>query len=111
VGEGDVRRWVETGWKGIYAVKPSLIGDLSEALALLGKAGADVVFSSALETAVGARAALRAAFSWTGKKRALGFGVWPLFKDSRFDGPVAAPFIRRADVERIDPESLWTALS
>ena len=44
-------------------------------------------------------------------ERALGFGVWPLFADARFDGPRVAPYLRYEDVERIDAESLWNALS
>jgi O-succinylbenzoate synthase len=110
VGEGDVERWIGAGWPGVFVVKPSLVGDLAGALARLEKAGATVVFSSALETAIGARSALRAAFAWKGEPRALGFGVWPLFVDGRFDGPAAAPFVRVEDVERIDPEAIWTAL-
>jgi len=110
VGEGDVERWIGAGWPGVFVVKPSLVGDLVGALARLEKAGASVVFSSALETAVGARSALRAAFAWKGEPRALGFGVWPLFVDGRFDGPIAAPFVRVEDVERINPEAIWTAL-
>jgi len=70
-----------------------------------------VVFSSALETAVGARAALRLAFQWPGEARALGFGVWPLFADARFDGPALAPFLRVEDVERINVEATWNALN
>ena len=69
-----------------------------------------MVFSSALETAVGAKAALRAAFHWPGEPRALGFGVWPLFQDARCDGPYVAPFIRPADVARIDAEAVWNAI-
>jgi o-succinylbenzoate synthase len=111
VGDGDVERWVGAGWRGVFVVKPSLVGDARGALARLEKAGAKVVFSSALETAVGARAALRWAFAWKGERRAVGFGVWPLFADGRFDGPAAAPFVRREDVERIDVEALWNALS
>jgi O-succinylbenzoate synthase len=111
VGEGDVERWIGAGWPGIYVVKPSLIGDAAGAIARLGKAKAAVVFSSALETAVGARAALRAAFAWPGEPRALGFGVWPLFADARFDGPQTAPFLRVEDVERINVEAVWNALS
>jgi O-succinylbenzoate synthase len=106
-GEGDVERW---------------LGDVAGALARLAKARAEVVFSSALETAVGAQAALRVAFAWPGasdpsrpaepaQPRALGFGVWPLFVDRRFDGPAAAPFLRARDVERIDAEAVWTALT
>ena len=71
-----------------------------------------MVFSSALETAVGARAALRVAFAWKpGPARALGFGVWPLFADARCDGPFAAPFLRAEDVGRLNPEAVWNALS
>ncbi len=111
VGDGDVERWVGAGWRGVYVVKPGLIGDVRGALARLEKAQAKVVFSSALETGMGARAALRHAFAWKGERRAVGFGVWPLFADARFDGPAAAPFVRREDVERIDVEALWNALS
>lgn len=135
VGDGDVGRWIAAGWPGVYVVKPPLLGDVAGALAQLKKAKADVVFSSALETVVGARAALRTAFAWaeaeagasgaasgtggdaangTGQRvrRALGFGVWPLFADPRFDGPGVAPFIRRRDVERMDAsvEAAWEAV-
>lgn len=116
VGEGDVERWVGAGWPGVFVVKPSLFGDVRRALARLATAKADVVFSSALETAVGAREALQLAFGWehessAGAPRALGFGVWPLFSDARFDGPPLAPFIRWEDVARIDPEAVWNALT
>jgi O-succinylbenzoate synthase len=77
----------------------------------LAAAKADVVFSSALETALGARDALGQAFAWTGERRALGFGVWPLFADAGFDGPALAPFLRWEDVSRIKPEAVWNALS
>lgn len=111
VGDGDVERWIGAGWPGVFVVKPSLIGDIRGAMARLEKARARVVFSSALETTVGAQAALRVAFAWTGEPRALGFGVWPLFADRRFDGPVAAPFVRREDVDKLDAEAAWNALS
>jgi O-succinylbenzoate synthase len=110
-GDDDVERWIGAGWPGVFVVKPSLLGDVNRTLARLETARANVVFSSALETAVGARAALRVAFGWRGERRAVGFGVWPLFADARFDGPRAAPFIRVEDVERIKPEAVWTALS
>ena len=70
-----------------------------------------VVFSSALETGIGAQAALRLAFAWPGKAISLGFGVWPLFSDPRFDGPSAVPFLRVEDINRINPEVLWNAAS
>jgi len=111
VAEGDVDRWLGTGWPGVYVVKPALLGDADGVLARLAKAKASVCFSSAFETGIGARTSLRAAFDWPGESRALGFGVWPLFEDARFNGPSATPFLRWADVERINPEAIWTALS
>ena len=110
-GDDDVARWLGVGWPGIFVIKLSLHADVDGTLGRLAAAKAKVVFSSALETAVGARAALRRALAWPGEKRALGFGVWPLFTDARFDGPAAAPFLRREDVERIDVEAAWNALS
>ena len=110
-GEGEVERWLGAGWRGVFVLKPSLLGDVKAVLARLAKAKATVVFSSALETRLGARAALRAAFAWTGEPLALGFGVWPLFADGRFDGPYSGPFLHWEDVERINPEAVWNALS
>jgi O-succinylbenzoate synthase len=106
----DIERWIGEGWRGVWVVKTSLLRDVAGALAQLEKAQAQVVFSSALETAVGAKAALQWAMAWPGEPRALGFGVWPLFQDARCDGPYAAPFIRPADVARIDPEAVWNAI-
>lgn len=109
--EDDLDRWLTQGWPGWFVLKPSLMADCPRALARLKHANATVVFSSALETAVGARAALRVAFTWAGEPKALGFGVWPLFTDARFDGPALAPFVRREDVEGMEPEAVWNALS
>lgn len=111
IDSADAARWQQRGWPGWYVVKPTLMADCDTVLAALRKAGAVVVFSSALETAVGARAALETAFAWTGEPKALGFGVWPLFQDSRFDGPAAAPFIRASDLSALDPEKTWNALA
>ena len=111
VGEGDIERWLGAGWKGVFVIKLALLGGDGAVLDRLARADAAVVFSSALETAVGAQAALRTAFLWPGRPRSLGFGVWPLFADPRCDGPATAPFIRWGDVERIDPEVVWSALT
>jgi O-succinylbenzoate synthase len=117
VGDGDVAHWLESGWPGIYVLKPALIADVAATLARLEKAGAEVVFSSALETAIGARSALRTAFGWRGPQksevppRALGFGVWPLFDSAACDGPTATPYFRREDVERINVEAAWNAVN
>ncbi|MFT3781691.1 MAG: o-succinylbenzoate synthase [Nibricoccus sp.] len=107
----DVERWIGRGWPGFFVVKPALLGEPTSVIAQLEKAKAKVVFSSALETSVGAKAALRLAFTFQGEPHALGFGVWPLFQDSRFDGPYQAPFIRPQDVTAMNEEHLWNALT
>lgn len=113
VGASDVERWIAGGWRGVFVVKPALLGEPAPVLARLAAAKADVVFSSALETATGAKAALRAAFAWKteGKTRALGFGVYPLFGDKVFDGPFGAPFFKAEDVGRLNGEAVWNALT
>ena len=115
-GPGAIERWLALGWAGVWVLKPSLLGG-GAALERLGReltrahGKADVVFSSALETGVGAQAALRAALTWPDPLRAVGFGVWPLFADATFDGPYATPFLSPAEVERINPETVWNALA
>ena len=112
VGANDIERWLAADWRGVWVIKPALLGDPAPVLARLAAARADVVFSTALETAVGAQALLRHAFAWPGEKpRALGCGVWPLFADNVYNGPFAAPFFRIDDVTRLDPEAVWTALN
>jgi O-succinylbenzoate synthase len=111
VGDADALRWLELGWRGIFVIKPSLCGDIAGLVGKLAAAKVPVVFSSALETAIGAKLALTYAFSWPGERRALGFGVWPLFADARCDGPALAPFIRWEDVQHINEEAVWSALS
>lgn len=112
VGANDIERWLASGWQGVWVIKTALLGDPKPLLARLAAARADVVFSTALETAVGAQAILRHAFAWPLEKpRALGCGVWPLFADNACNGPFAAPFFRAEDVARLDPEAVWNALN
>jgi O-succinylbenzoate synthase len=113
-GAREVERWLAEGWGGVWILKPALLGAPCSILDKLAKAGADVVFGSALETAAGARSALRLAFAWAdargggaASRRAVGFGVWPLFKDVRANAPWHGPFVRREDAERIDVATLW----
>lgn len=111
-GLAALRSWLERGWRGVCVVKPALAGTAAELAALLTHHRADVVFSSALETAVGRRAALRTALKLAGGiPRALGFGVGALFGDARLDGPPAAPFATTGDLDQFDPEAAWNALS
>jgi O-succinylbenzoate synthase len=110
-GDRDLGRWMEAGWAGFFIIKPALLGDAPGMLGRLAGMKARVVFSSSLETAIGARAALGEAFAWPGEAHALGFGVWPLFSNPVFDGPSAVPFLRFEDIGRFDPEALWSAVT
>jgi o-succinylbenzoate synthase len=108
--DADLERWIGLGWKGVVVVKPLLLASPSRALQAIRAAGLRAVFSSCLETRVGASTALRWAMSWEGPRAAVGFGVWPLFANPAFDGPAAAPFIRLTDLDG-RPDTLWNALS
>ena len=111
-GPASLREWLERGWPGVLVVKPALAGAPASLLTLLASHRADVVFSSAFETAVGRQAALQVAFQFAGRPpRALGFGVVPLFKDGRIDGLPAVPFLTIEAVKAINPEAVWNALN
>jgi o-succinylbenzoate synthase len=111
-GLANLRAWLERGWPGVLVVKPALAGAPADVLALLASHRADVVFSSAFETAVGRQAALQVAFQFTGRQpRALGFGMVPLFRDGRIDGLPAVPFLTPEAVNAINPGAIWNALS
>lgn len=111
-GLPSLRKWLGRGWPGVLVVKPALAGAPASVLELLEKHQADVVFSSAFETAVGRQAALRMALQFKGRQpRALGFGVTPLFTDGRFDGLPAVPFMSVDDINRMNPETVWNALN
>ena len=112
-GLASLRWWLERGWPGIVVVKPALAGAPAEILALLAAHRTDAVFSSAFETAVGRQVALRLALAYRGPQapRAVGFGAAALFGDTRLDGPPATPFLTAADVDHIDAEAAWNALS
>ncbi len=74
-----------SGWKGILVVKPSLVGSCMALQAYLSRHLAlDLVFSSALETPIGAWHGLVWAGSLQAKTahpRALGWGVGELFQE------------------------------
>ncbi|MDB4474784.1 o-succinylbenzoate synthase, partial [Opitutaceae bacterium] len=102
----DFERWRDLGWPGVYVIKPVLWGDPADVVATLKRSGADVVISSGLETVVGARTVLAIAFALGEGTRALGTGVWPLFRGEGFDGPSVAPFVRKMDVHHLSIERI-----
>ncbi len=105
------RHWQGKGWNGIFVIKPALTGPLDELAAWAVETKADVVLSSAIETALGRAAILRSALTQPLTKRALGFGVGEIFGARRWDGPFLGPVLEASWVNAVNPEDLWTALS
>lgn len=107
----SARRWQGKGWGEVFVIKPALTGPLDELVAWAAETKADVVLSSAIETALGRAAILRTALTQPLTKRALGFGVGEIFGDRRWDGPFLGPVLDASWVNAVNPEDLWTALS
>jgi O-succinylbenzoate synthase len=103
-GDDDLARWTDAGWRGVFVIKPSLHGG-----GLPRTGTAPVVFSSALETVAGARAALRLALEHGAPGRALGFGVWPLFARRVFDAPLDGCVADAAALGNFNAEAAWNA--
>jgi len=104
--------WQARGWPGVYVIKPALAGPLDELAAWAAKTKADVVLSSAIETALGRATILRFALAQPDLvKRSPGFGVGEVFGDRRWDGPVTGPVLDDGWSAAINPEDLWNALS
>lgn len=100
VGVDDLKRWRDRGWPGLFVIKPSLAGPPDLLLAEMGDDDA-FVFSTAMETAIGHRAALRLAFL-NPSRRALGFGVGAFFNDTHDE-----PFMSSDTVAGMDLSREW----
>lgn len=96
------------GWPGLIVIKPALAGSPAALAAFVETRGlADrVVFSSALETGVGMRHALKPAFRRGMVCRAVGWGVAGLFEDDGL-APDWGATIARSGIEEIDTTAVW----
>jgi O-succinylbenzoate synthase len=110
-GLASAQRWQGLGWRGVFVIKPALAGPLEELAAWVAATKADVVLSSAIETALARASILRLALEQPLTRRALGFGVGEVFGDRRWDGPVLGPVLDRSWVEGVNLEAMWTALN
>ncbi|MTJ08570.1 o-succinylbenzoate synthase [Anabaena sp. UHCC 0204] len=70
----------QQGWRGIFVIKPGIIGSPSRLREFCKKHQIDVVFSSVFETEIGRKAALQLAAELSTNNRAVGFGINHLFK-------------------------------
>ncbi len=70
----------QQGWRGIFVVKPSIVGSPQSLRQFCQAHKIDAVFSSVFETAVGRQAALKLAAQLSINNRAVGFGVASWFE-------------------------------
>ncbi|HET7537763.1 MAG TPA: o-succinylbenzoate synthase [Candidatus Didemnitutus sp.] len=103
--------WQARGWPGVFVIKPALAGPLPEIADWMTRTKPDVVFSSAIETALARAAILRFVLAHDLTKRALGFGVGQVFGDRRWDGPLVGPLLDAGWCDAVAGEELWNALS
>ena len=107
----EARRWQGLGWPGVFVIKPALAGPMNEVCDWIVETKADVVFSSAIESALGRSVILSAVLARPLTPRALGFGVGGIFGDRRWDGPLIGPLADASCIAVSPGEALWNALN
>ena len=110
-GAASAREWHDRGWRGVFVVKPALFGPLEALASWVERTRADIVLSSAIETALGRAAILRFAVRHALTARAIGFGAGAIFGNRRWDGPDATALLDAGWSDAVDPAALWNALS
>ncbi len=80
-----------SGWRGIFVIKPAIVGSPARLRQFCQVHAIDAVFSSAFETAIGRQAGLQLAAELGNSDRALGYGTAHWFDEA----------------ERSDFEQLW----
>lgn len=109
-GLEQARSWQGLGWNGVFVIKPAIAGPLSELADWLELTKPDVVFSSAIETALARAQILAFALGRADLTRAVGFGIGPVFGDPRWDGPLIGPLVDATWCHAVDPAQLWNEL-
>lgn len=110
-GLAAAREWQSRGWPGVFVLKPALAGPLDELVAWARETKPDLVFSSAIESALARAQILRAIFAAKLTERPLGFGVGEIFGERVWDGPAIGPLLDATWCEQVNPEALWNAAS
>ncbi len=99
-------QWNERGWPGIFVVKPALAGSPRALLSLVQQGGMRVVFSSALETAVGMKHALSVAAAANTGNRAVGWGTSAFFGRDGLS-PDWGSIIHGQQIDGLATEPVW----
>ncbi|QFS43990.1 o-succinylbenzoate synthase [Nostoc sphaeroides] len=77
---GQLAACYQQGWRGIFVIKPGIVGSPSRLRKFCHQHQIDTVFSSVFETAIGRLAALRLAAELSRNNRAVGFGIDHFFE-------------------------------
>jgi O-succinylbenzoate synthase len=75
----------ENGWRGIFVIKPAIVGSPTRLRQFCHHHPIDAVFSSAFETAIGRQAGLQLAATLGNPDRALGYGTAHWFEEAESD--------------------------
>jgi o-succinylbenzoate synthase len=107
----DLNRWRDQHWPGIFVIKPSVSGAYEGLVDCLKQGDPkSLVFSSSLETMIGASAALSVAIEVGDGSKPLGFGVEAMFADENV-GLFVGPFLQRDALPCLDDfEALWNRI-
>ncbi|MBD2560961.1 MULTISPECIES: o-succinylbenzoate synthase [Nostoc] len=77
---GQLAACHQQGWRGIFVIKPGIVGSPSRLRKFCHQHQIDTVFSSVFETAIARLAALQLAAELSRNKRAIGFGIDHFFE-------------------------------
>ena len=75
----------DAGWRGVFVIKPAIVGSPTRLRQFCQERAIDAVFSSALETAIGRQAGLQLAAELSNPERAIGYGTTHWFTDQFTD--------------------------
>ena len=76
----------QKGWRGIFVIKPAIVGSPSQLRKFCRENAIDAVFSSVFETAIGQQAGLQLAAELSLKNRAVGYGTSHWFDELTEEG-------------------------
>jgi o-succinylbenzoate synthase len=77
---GQLAACYQQGWRGIFVIKPGIVGSPSRLRKFCHQHQIDTVFSSVFETAIGRQASLQLAAELSQNNRAVGFGIDHFFE-------------------------------
>jgi o-succinylbenzoate synthase len=77
---GQLAACYQQGWRGIFVIKPGIVGSPSRLRKFCRQHQIDAVFSSVFETAIARQAALKLTAELSRNNRAIGFGIDHFFE-------------------------------